>query len=357
MIWIVGIASFLVALLATPLVAQSARTLGIVDNPGSKSRKIHKTSIPLMGGIAVFVAIAAMTIVALCGSEVLVSGEVTAVHYGSLLVAALILIVGGVIDDKYELKPRYQILFPILAAIVAIAGGIGIEKMTNPFGSVLMLESSSWMLFSMGWHEVVFSWPGDVFVFLWLMGMMYTTKLLDGLDGLATGIGSIGALVVLLLASTAAYFQPDVAVFSSIVLGAFLGFLVWNLHPAKVFLGEGGALLIGFVLGSLAVLSGGKIATLLLVMGVPILDVAWVITRRLRSKSKVSKGDRQHLHHRLYDLGLNQRQVVFVYVFIAACFGVLTLFLSSLLKVLALLILVLLMLVGGYFLLIFDTKK
>lgn len=356
MIWVLGIASFLVALLATPLLSQVARKLGIVDNPGAK-RKIHKASIPLAGGVAVFVAIAALTIIALCRSDALVSGEVTAIHYGALLLAALILIVGGVIDDKYELKPKYQIIFPILAAVVAIAGGVGIEKMTNPLGGVLMLEASSWTLWNMGWHEIVFSWPGDVFVFLWLMGMMYTTKLLDGLDGLATGIGSVGALVVLLLAGTTAYFQPDVALFSSIVLGAFLGFFIWNVHPAKVFLGEGGALLIGFVLGSLAVLSGGKIATLLLVMGIPILDVVWVITRRVRSKSKVAKADRQHLHHRLYDLGLNQRQVVWIYVVLAMCFGVLTLFLSSLLKLVALLILVLLMLIGGYFLLMFDTKK
>ncbi|NQV11926.1 undecaprenyl/decaprenyl-phosphate alpha-N-acetylglucosaminyl 1-phosphate transferase, partial [Candidatus Uhrbacteria bacterium] len=187
--------------------------------------------------------------------------------------------------------------------------------------------------------------------------MMYTTKLLDGLDGLATSIGSVGALVVLLLASTTAYFQPDIIVFAAIVLGAFLGFLAWNMHPAKIFLGEGGALLVGFVLGSLAVLSGGKVATLLLVMGVPILDVAWVMYRRYKTGKKVIGGDRLHLHHRLYDLGLTQRDVVFLYTFLAIVFGASTLFLPSIAKLIALIVLSMIMLIGAYFLISLEKKK
>ncbi|MBT6254214.1 undecaprenyl/decaprenyl-phosphate alpha-N-acetylglucosaminyl 1-phosphate transferase [Candidatus Uhrbacteria bacterium] len=353
---IVALASFLISAFAVILVIGAARRLKIVDTPKKDGRRVHKKPIPLLGGSAIFIAILIVTTIVLMRSDALVSGEVTAAHYIALLISMLILVIGGGLDDKFNLKPQYQILFPVLAALVAIGGGLGVEKLTNPFGGVLFLEAHTWDLFKLGAHNVAFSWPGDIIVFLWLMGMMYTTKLLDGLDGLATSIGSVGALVVLLLASTVAYLQPDIVVFAAIVFGALIGFLVWNMHPAKIFLGEGGALLVGFVLGSLAVLSGGKVATLLLVMGVPILDVVWVMYRRRQAGRKVSKADRLHLHHRLYDLGMTQRDVVFFYTFLASMFGVMTLFLSSMAKLIALIGLSIVVLAGAFFLISLEKK-
>jgi UDP-GlcNAc:undecaprenyl-phosphate/decaprenyl-phosphate GlcNAc-1-phosphate transferase len=337
MTWMIGIVSAAIAFAVTPIVSSFAKKMNLVDSP-SLNRKIHNKPTPLLGGVAIFVAITVVIGIVLWQTDLLTVGEVTHNHYFGIIVAGFILLIGGYIDDRYDLAPGWQLVAPIIAAIVAIIGGVGIEKITNPFGGALWLESQSYWLFQ---------WPGDILVFLWLMGMMFTTKLLDGIDGLATGVGSVGAFMVLLLASSVAFFQPDVVVLSSIILGAFVGFMVWNVHPASIFLGEGGSLLIGFLLGSLAVISGGKIATLLLVMGIPILDAVWVIGRRLISGKRVTVGDRQHLHHRLFDFGLSQNNVVSFYAALALGFGALTLLLSSLAKLIALFVLLIFMIAAA----------
>jgi len=174
---------------------------------------------------------------------------------------------------------------------------------------------------------------------------MYTTKLLDGLDGLVSGLGAIGAFIIFLFTITTKYYQPDIGLAALILAGACLGFLVFNWHPAKIFLGEGGSLLVGFLLGVLAIISGGKIAIALLVMGLPILDVAWTIVRRLADgKNPFRFADRLHLHHRLYDLGLGQRRTVLIYYLISTVFGLSALFLQSQGKMLALAVLLMIML-------------
>jgi UDP-N-acetylmuramyl pentapeptide phosphotransferase/UDP-N-acetylglucosamine-1-phosphate transferase len=183
------------------------------------------------------------------------------------------------------------------------------------------------------------------------MVVMYTTKFLDGLDGLATSVTTIGAVMILLLSMTSAYFQPDVALFSSLIIGAYLGFLFWNMHPASIFLGEGGSVFVGYLLGILAVISGGKVATALLVLGIPLLDVLWVIGRRLREGgfSRIFVGDRKHLHHRLLALGWGQTRIVIFYVALAAIFGTSALFLQSKEKLVALIILSFIMLLLALF--------
>lgn len=340
MTWVLGVGSAIVCALMTPLLAAMATRFGVVDKPTDR-RKVHTRPVPLLGGVAIFLTLAAMVALVLTRSPLLTSGEVTWRHYVGLGIGALVLMIGGWLDDKYRLKPMQQVIFPVVAALIAIAGGLGVEKVTNPLGGALWLGS----------------WVSDVMVFVWLMVVMYTTKLLDGLDGLATSVGSVGALMILLLAGTAAYFQPDVQVLAAIILGAFIGFLIWNVHPAQIFLGEGGALLIGFLLASLAVISGGKIATLLLVMGVPMLDVVWVVARRVWTRKSISKGDRNHLHHRLYDLGLTQRQVVLLYTIVALAFGALTLVLPSFAKLVALGILGILMAAAAALLLMIEGKE
>jgi UDP-N-acetylmuramyl pentapeptide phosphotransferase/UDP-N-acetylglucosamine-1-phosphate transferase len=175
------------------------------------------------------------------------------------------------------------------------------------------------------------------------MVVIYAMKFLDGLDGLATGISSIGTLMIFLLSLTAAYFQPDVALLSTVVLGAMFGFLVFNFHPAAIFLGEGGSTFVGFLVGILAVISGGKLATALLVIGIPLADVAFVVIRRWKRGGfkTIFSGDREHLHHKLLETGLSERGVVFCYYALAGGFGVLTLFLQSREKLIALGLLIL----------------
>jgi len=176
------------------------------------------------------------------------------------------------------------------------------------------------------------------------------------LDGLASSVTGVGALMVMLLSLTAAYYQPDVALLSAVVIGAIVGFLFWNFHPATIFLGEGGSTFVGFLLGVLAVISGGKLATALLVLGIPLLDAVWVVVRRFRAGGlkQIFVGDRKHLHHRLYDLGLGQKQVVLVYVMVASAFGVTALFFQSREKLVALVVLCLIMLIAAFF---FSQKE
>lgn len=331
--------SFVLSIFLTPVVAYVAKRAGILNYPGGHVKKIHAKPIPLLGGVAIYLAITLSSIFFLLSSHVLTSGLITSQHYIGVLFGGLILVIGGALDDKYDLPPRLAILAPLLAALVAIFFGIEVTKFTNPLGGFFYLAA----------------WQSHILVFLWLLVVMYTTKFLDGLDGLSSGVSSIGVLMILLLSSTVAYFQPDVQLFSSIVLGAFIGFLCWNFHPAKIFLGEGGSTLVGYFLGILAVISGGKVATALLVLGLPLLDFIWVILRRIfRGGIQAAlRGDRKHLHHRLLDMGWSQRQVVLLYYLIAAAFGATTLFLQSKQKLIALVILVLFM----FCLAVFLVKK
>jgi UDP-GlcNAc:undecaprenyl-phosphate GlcNAc-1-phosphate transferase len=244
-----------------------------------------------------------------------------------MLGGMLILIVGGFLDDKYDLPAKVSFLFPALAALVVILSGVGvgITTLTNPFGGSISLD-----------FGIVGIPASGIFVWIWLMGMTYTTKLLDGLDGLAAGVSLIGGLVMFALSVTDKINQPITATLAILFVGALAGYLIYAFHPASIFLGEVGSTFLGFFLAVLAVLSGAKIATAVLVMGIPMLDVAWAILRRLiRGRSPFS-ADREHLHFLLLDAGLTQRQAVLVFYTLAALFGFIAVFLQSLGKLIAL---------------------
>jgi UDP-GlcNAc:undecaprenyl-phosphate/decaprenyl-phosphate GlcNAc-1-phosphate transferase len=325
-IWFV--VAFLTSFFAASIIKRIAIRFDIIDYP-SLERKVHKKPVALLGGAAIYFSVFVSVAILLSKSNALTGGEITTFHYAGFLLGGLILMIGGYIDDKYDLPPRVSIVAPVLASLVVIGFGIEVDKLTNPFGGVIVLES----------------WQSDFLVFAWLMVVMYTTKFLDGLDGLATGISSIGALMIMLLSLSLAFFQPDVALLSAICLGAMLGFLLWNIHPASIFLGEGGSTFVGYIVGVLAVISGGKLATALLVLGIPLMDVIWIITRRFRKKGflQIFKADRKHLHHRLLDLGWSQKSIVLGYLALATSFGGAALFLQSREKLIALLILVFIM--------------
>ncbi len=344
MLFVYFLSTFFVSLLLTPLIAIVMRRIGIVDRPTQK-RKIHKKSIPLGGGLAIFIAFFVSIFWALFGAHD-IGLDIQSRHVMGIFFGALVLFIGGFLDDKYNFSPWKQICFPILASIIAIAFGIGLESISSPTGGVWRLDLFTISLSGLGNFIVL----ADTIVFFWLMGMMFTTKLLDGMDGLSTGIVTIGALVIFFLSRQPKWFQPEVSLFAVIFMASCLGFLVWNSHPAKIFLGEGGSLFIGFLLGALALISGSKIATTLLVMGVPMLDVLRVIILRLGRKKSIFVGDSEHLHFRLLHSGLDQRQTVFLLYTIAFAFGISTLFLQSNQKFIALLFLfVLMMLLGVYF--------
>ena len=298
-----------------------------MDNPKRQSRKIHRQPIPLGGGLAIFLTFFGLLFLAIW-LEVVVFSTLLLSQLLAIFAGALVLIIGGLIDDARELRPRYQILFPVLASVIAVLAGIAPQLVTNPLGGSINLNT----LIPISISTLQ---GADIVLFLWLMGMMFTTKFLDGLDGLVAGMVAIGSVVIFLLTQQPAWFQPEVGFLAQLLAGACLGFLVWNFHPAKIFLGEGGSLLTGYLLGAIAVISGSKIITTLLVMGVPALDVARVIFMRLKDRKPVFVGDSEHLHFKMLESGLSQRQAVSLFYTIGLIFGLATLFLDNLYKLVA----------------------
>ncbi|MDD4901868.1 MAG: MraY family glycosyltransferase [Patescibacteria group bacterium] len=308
--------AFVFSLIFTIIAVRLAIKLRVIDRPDGQ-RKFHEKPIPLLGGLAVF---AAFFLILFLFHDRLVLGILTYRHWWWFFGGACCLMIGGFLDDKYNLKPSKQIIWPILAIACVLLGQIGIGKITNPLGGFLYFSGIASVLFTV----------------IWLLAMMYATKLLDGVDGLVTGLGGIGGLIIFLFTITTKYFQPDIAFAALVFAAACLGFLVFNWYPARIFLGEGGSLLIGYILGVLAIISGGKIAIALLVLGLPLLDFVWTIIRRLATgKNPFKTADRAHLHYRLLDLGIGQRQTVLIFYCFSLLFGLGALFLQSLGKLLA----------------------
>lgn len=341
------ILAFALSLGATFVVRRIALRYAIVDRPGDP-RKIHTTPIPLLGGIGIFTSIiivgALYYFFAPAAWVSLTDAHVHTKHLIGLLLASGALIIGGICDDRFALKPHQVIIAPLSAVLIVIAFGLGVESVTNPVsGQQIVLNQ---------WEILVFWWNGfpryftvfaDLLTFLWLFGAMYTTKLLDGLDGLVSGIAVIGAVTVGIV-SIFFFVNEPTAALSLLTAGAFAGFLVWNFNPAKIFLGEAGSLLAGFLLGALAIISGAKFAIALLVLGIPILDTAWIIFRRtVIEKRSPFEGDRKHLHFRMVDAGFSIRQTVFILWTVSALFGVAALFMQTQQKVSALVLLILVM--------------
>lgn len=241
-----------------------------------------------------------------------------------VLLGAGIAILFGAYDDWREQKPLPQLVAQFILAMIAIAHTVFLERFTNPLTNKLVILPV-WLVI-----------PVTLF---WIMGMINTVNFLDGLDGLATGVAAIAALLFA-VHSYGRIGQLAVGLFPVALLGACLGFLPWNFYPARVFMGTAGSMFLGYNLAAFSLMAPAKLATALLVLGVPIVDVAWQIMMRIHHGRAPWLADRSHLHHRLFDIGLSQRQVVIGYSFLCAGFGVLALLLTNrLYKLIALAIL------------------
>jgi len=344
--------SLILAMIFTKIIKKLALRFNVVDKPG-ESRKIHKQPVPLLGGVAVFLSFIIILIISwLVGwldDGLLLSSQILGIIFGGL-----ILVIGGFLDDKYNLKPWQSFLFPVLAALVAVGFGIAIKYITNPL--ITGTGPYGRALFYFDWVNLEIVSFSALFSFLWILGMIYTTKFLDGLDGLVTGIGIIGAIILFIVSLFWNESMSAMSVLCLIFSGALLGFLIFNFHPAKIFLGEAGATFVGFILGTLSIISGGKIATALLIMGIPILDVIWLIFRRIFSGEHFYQADRKHLHFRLLDAGLTHRQVVLLLYLLTLVFGVSSIFLQSQNKLIALSAVILVMIILAVSL-VFKYKK
>ena len=327
----------------------------VLDRPEISKRKIHTKAIPLLGGLAVFLSFFIVLLIAKYFS--LLPGPAPSnKHLIGIIIAALFLMFGGFLDDKYHLPPAQQFIWPVLACLTIIISGIGITFINNPFGSgYLYFDILKIEIVRINGVPYYFTPLSDVLTFLWLLLLMYSTKLLDGLDGLVSGVTVIGALSITALCLFTQFYQPDVASMSLILAGAFSGFLIFNFHPAKIFLGEGGSLLAGFSLGVLAIISGSKFATTFLILGMAVLDLISVVFQRFFEKGRfLFSPDKKHLHFRLLEAGFSHRWAVIFYWFIALIFGFIALFLRTQGKVIALLTLIVF---GSFLIGLLSCKK
>jgi UDP-GlcNAc:undecaprenyl-phosphate GlcNAc-1-phosphate transferase len=322
---LVFLSSFLLSLLLTPLAAKLGLRLNMADEPGG--RRKHGARIARTGGIAILASfVVGVLITTQLDLPRTDPNEFT--RLSGLLVGVIIVFVFGLLDDKYEFRPGLQFVAQAIASIVAIASLIFIERFNNPFNNreINLGEIAPWLIVPLA--------------LFWLMGMMNTVNWLDGLDGLAAGTAAIfsAVLFIAMIQDTATQDpQLSIAPLPLALLGATLGFLPYNFYPARVFMGTNGALTLGFALGCLGIIGGAKMATVLLVLAVPIIDVAWLIVSRVRQGKSPFQGGRDHLHFRLLDLGLSQRQIVVGYYLISALFGGLALIIEArIYKVLAL---------------------
>lgn len=302
--------------------AYQFRALDIPKNP----RKIHKAPMPLWGGLGIALALSAVVLVlGLEGS--IFEGRISAWQLIGFLVGIGILNLGGMLDDKYELKAWQSMIFPVLASIVVIITGTTIVHVTSPgTSSALYLDWWIWRPFNSDWG---LSFPSDLLTVIWMLVAIYATKITDGLDGLVSGITVIGASMVGVLSSMPTYYQPATAILSAAVGGAYAGFLPRNFHPAKQFLGESGATIAGFCLGFLAIVSSAKIAIALAVLAMPLADLGWVFLRRIYHHKPWYKGDDTHLHFRLLAAGVPHARAVLLLWLVSASAGVIALTLQT----------------------------
>ncbi|MBI3746034.1 MAG: undecaprenyl/decaprenyl-phosphate alpha-N-acetylglucosaminyl 1-phosphate transferase [Chloroflexi bacterium] len=310
------IGTALLALVLTPAIRAVVRRYGIMDAPNH--RRVNTSPVPRGGGLAVVAAFLAVgggltlfrgDIGAMPAPNGITSGEITALFGGGALAATI-----GAIDDLLDLRARWQLLGQLLLAGLAVALGVGVDQISNPFGP----------------GQVPFGTPFAIaFTVVWIVGMLNSMNFIDGLDGLSTGIALIAALTLGVLSLTTQVAQPYVAVLCVALAGALIGFLRFNFQPASIFLGTTGVMFIGYTLAVLAILGTAKVAVALLVLGVPIIDTFWVIVRRLLAGRSPFTPDRGHIHHRLLDIGLGHRGTVLLIYAICASLGVMSLVVSS----------------------------
>lgn len=339
---IVFLLAFAATLLLLPFMIWLSHKLGAVSQPGGRRQEAQP--MPKLGGIALFggfmVAIAAAQALPVPRFD-----DYEAIRMIGLLLGGMVIFIVGWLDDVFHFGWLPQYIGQILAAACAIAFQIFIQGFTNPLTGA-----------------PTDPWPHIVTVTLslfWLGIMMNTVNFLDGLDGLAAGVAFIASLMLFL--NSAFRLEPpqiSVSLLPLALMGACAGFLLYNFNPALVYMG-GGAQFLGFALGALSIVGGAKMATILLVMGLPLMDLAWQAFNRLMQGRNPLEGDRGHLHFRLLDMGLlTHRQIVLVYYAFCAFFGVLTLLLESqLYKFIAFAVMLVLIMIGFALVTYFQARR
>ncbi|HEX9037346.1 MAG TPA: MraY family glycosyltransferase [Ktedonobacterales bacterium] len=308
--WMAPLAGFVVALAASwlfcNLVARVARYYGLLDQP--RARHAHAAAAPRLGGVGIFLAFAVTTALFYHPASLYEAHVVT-----GLFAAALFTVAVMAVDDVRGLSPLARVVAQTIAALIVmfpLAHGMIIEVIHNPLGA-----GATAIIPLPLWVAVLFTW-------FWIVGMMNTVNWMDGVDGLAGGVVAIAAVVMAAVSWVLG--QMEVAVLCAILAGACAGFLPLNWRTGVLFMGDSGAMFLGLALATLAGVGGAKLAMMLLLLGVPILDAARVVVRRIGQGRSPAQADRSHLHHRLLASGFSERQVALLFYGVTAAFGLVT---------------------------------
>lgn len=297
-----------VAFALTPLVKKLAVKIGVVDIP-KDGRRMHTKPIPRLGGLGIFCAFMVSLAVAYLTNDKMVMEKPVV----GILIGAVIIVVLGILDDKYALPALPKFFVQIFAASVAVAFGCRIDVISNP-----MISSTLPYL-------VLPRWLSIFVTIIWIVTITNAVNFIDGLDGLAAGISAISAATMLVVALLIS--EVDIAIIMAALLGSCLGFLPYNFNPAKIFMGDTGSTFLGFILATFSIQGMFKLyavvsfAVPVLILGVPIFDICFAMLRRISKGQNPMKPDRGHVHHRLIDLGFTQRQAVCIAYMLTAILG------------------------------------
>lgn len=329
------ITAFIITIIATPLSLFFLKKYNIVDDPKKHKHPaiLHKKPVPRGGGIPLFIGVLIASIIFLPLSKIIIA----------LFFASFVSLVIGILDDKYDLSPYLRFVVNIISAVFVVYMGADIPFITNPFGGILYLNNFQIPF----WQGTTVTFLSDLIAVLWIVWVMNMLNWSKGVDGQMPGIVAISAIIIGVLSlrfSPLDQTSTIAATLSFIIAGASLGFLVFNFYPAKIFPGYG-ATAIYLLLAVASILSSAKLATAILVMGVPMTDGLFTIARRIMSGKSPFWHDKKHLHHLLLNLGFSQKRVALFYWVVSAILGTLSLVLSSKGKLFAIIMLVIL--VGG----------
>jgi len=297
MLYVSLFVALVAAILLTPLVKRLAFRIGAVDAPNY--RKVHSRIMPRLGGLAIYLAFLIGLLILRPESQ----------YTLAIVLGATVIVITGVLDDMYEISAKAKMLGQLLAAIIIVFfGGIQIEFINLPFND----------------GQLDFGFLSIPFTIVWIIGITNAVNLIDGLDGLAAGVSTIAFITLAGMAMIMG--NGFVIAIAAILACATIGFLFYNFHPAKIFMGDTGALFLGFMIAVLSLLGFKNITVVsfiipVIMLGVPISDTFFAIVRRYRNKQKWSDPDKSHLHHRLIDMGFSHRQTVLIIYGIAAMFG------------------------------------
>ena len=293
--------AMLISFVATPWVKKLAYKVGAVDVP-KDNRRMHDHPIPRMGGLAIFIG---------CVVSILLFADLIKPLQGILLGSCLIVAV-GVVDDAHPLGAGVKFILQIVAALIAVWHGVIIQTIANPF----FFGDNPY------WNFGIWAVPITV---IWIVAVTNSVNLIDGLDGLADGVSTIGAFTMLIIALLMG--DLEIAVITAALVGACVGFIPYNRNPAKIFMGDTGSTFLGFMLATVSVIGLFKFYAVIsfivpfIILGFPIFDTASAFTRRILKGQNPMKADRSHTHHKLIDMGMNQKQAVATLYLVAGILG------------------------------------